>query len=59
MVEAKRLNELFPGADPPVRWTDLYTPLQPKHVTLSISDKRDASQTAQPAPAKAPAKGTK
>lgn len=59
MVEAKRLNERFPDADPPVRWTDLYTPLQPKHVTLSISDKRDDSQMAQPAPAKTPAKGTK
>lgn len=58
MKEAERLNKAFPDADPAVRWTDLYTPLQPKHVSLSISDKRDDSQ-AQPAPAKAPAKGTK
>lgn len=41
--KAAELNKTYAGKlDTPVRWGDLYTPLQPKHVTMSVSTNLDA-----------------
>ena len=50
MIEAERLNEfkatLSKNEQPSVRWDQLYTPPQPKFVTLNVSESRDASKQA-------------
>jgi capsid protein len=45
MAEADRLNSLRKG-QPEVSWRELYTPLQPKNVSLSVSEQRGDTQQA-------------
>jgi hypothetical protein len=46
IAEAVRINKAH-KPEQPVQWSDLYTPLAPKHVQLSISEKRGEDPAGQ------------
>ncbi len=48
-VAAESFNKAHPDAKPVASWQDFYTPLQPKHVTMSISEPRIVDEPPPPA----------